>query len=434
MRRRILTAILAITALSILLFGVPLAIVVERFVDQDATLRLERQAILASRDVPADFSTSNDPVELPGGESGASLALYGRDGKRVVGDGPLTADSVTVDALANRVSDTEIGDARVVAVPVNANEQVIGAIRAEQPTSASDARAWRIGGLLAALAAAVFAVGAAVAVVVARRLARPVRRLADATVALGAGTFDLVVIPTGIAELDAAGNSLTTTAQRLDAALQRERSFSADASHQLRTPLAGLRAAIETELQFPRPDPTVVLTEALDDIDRLERTIAELLSIARAQQKPDQHVDLEAVLAQTREHWHGRLAALGRPLRIESADVSPVLGNPVLLRHALDVVLDNAVVHGAGAVTITVETGPTSAKISINDEGPGFDGTSRQAEPSDSSYDHGHGLELAERLLASMTARLVIARRGPSPIINIALPVVPTTPESGETP
>ncbi|MCB9389996.1 MAG: hypothetical protein H6512_10655 [Acidimicrobiia bacterium] len=85
MKRRILVAILAITALSILLFAVPLGVLVERFVDQEATLRLERQAILAGRAVPADYATDNDPVELPAGEDGALLALYDMSGDLVVG-------------------------------------------------------------------------------------------------------------------------------------------------------------------------------------------------------------------------------------------------------------------------------------------------------------------------------------------------------------
>ena len=75
MRRRILAAILSVTAVAIVLFGVPLAIVVQRFVDDDAALRVERAAVLASRQVPADFATSNDPVELPTNSDGITFAL-----------------------------------------------------------------------------------------------------------------------------------------------------------------------------------------------------------------------------------------------------------------------------------------------------------------------------------------------------------------------
>lgn len=65
---------------------------VDRLLEEDATLLIERQAVLAAREVPADFSTSADPVELPTGTNGVSLAFYDRTGKLVSGDGPARAD------------------------------------------------------------------------------------------------------------------------------------------------------------------------------------------------------------------------------------------------------------------------------------------------------------------------------------------------------
>ncbi|MCU1364410.1 MAG: Histidine kinase, partial [Ilumatobacteraceae bacterium] len=55
MRRRILVAILSIAGIAVVLFGVPLSIVVDRLVEEDATLRIERQAVLAAREVPGDY-------------------------------------------------------------------------------------------------------------------------------------------------------------------------------------------------------------------------------------------------------------------------------------------------------------------------------------------------------------------------------------------
>ena len=87
MRRRILLAILSISSIAIVLFAFPLAIVTERFVDEDATLRLERQAIVAARLVPGDYRTSQRPDRA--GERGRpDLALYDSDGVRVTGVGP----------------------------------------------------------------------------------------------------------------------------------------------------------------------------------------------------------------------------------------------------------------------------------------------------------------------------------------------------------
>lgn len=415
MRRRILVAILSVTAIAVVLFGVPLAIVIERFVDEDASLRVERQAVLASRTVPGDFATSNDPVELPDSSDGISLALYDVNGLLVTGHGPATADATTIRALGNQVTDAETSGLHIVAVPVAADEQVIGAIRAQQSASTSNARARRFIALLGLLGVGVIAVGAAIGYVVAGRLARPVRRLRDAAVQLGDGDFTIDVPRSRVPELDQAAQAMTNTAQRLDDLVTRERSFSADASHQLRTPLAGLRAAIETELEFPRPDHTEVLHDALGDIDRLERTITELLSIARTSPTTREPIRVADLLTEIDATWRGPFAADGRPLSIDDLHDCPLVhGNSAMLRHALDVLLDNALKHGAGEVRIEHHVAVDTVTISITDEGPGFTDT-----PVDDL--HGLGLPLARRLVGAMPGRLVMANTGHHPTIDVVL-------------
>jgi signal transduction histidine kinase len=422
MRRRILIAILSVTVVAVVLFGVPLAILIERFVDKEATLRVERVAVLASRSVPDDFPTG-DPVELPDSRDGTVVALYDRDGMLVVGQGPAVADVPTLQALKGDVTDTEMAGTRIVAVPVSANEQLLGVIRAEQSTAASDARSRRIIALLAVLAAGVIAVGAAIGYFVAGRLARPVRRLRDAAVRLGDGDFTVAVPPSRVPELHQAADAITVTAGRLDDLVTRERSFSADASHQLRTPIAGMRAAIETELEFPRPDRTDVLHETLRDIDRLERIITELLSIARTPRAVHGSVSLAALLTDVEATWRGRLAASGRRLTVvQASDSLAVRGNRAMLRHALDVLLDNALSHGGGEVRVDLHCTAHAVTLSISDEGAGFAG--EPAAPNKRVHDdgpHGLGLPLARRLVEAMPGRLAIARAGAHPRVDIVL-------------
>ncbi len=421
MRRRILLAIFSVVALALALFALPLAIVVERFVDEDAMLRVERQAILTTRVVPGDYATSGDTVELPPNADGIQLALYNPSGALVTGVGPPTADAATQRALTNHVTDSETDRTRVVAVPVAANEQIIGAIRAEQSTAASDARTQRIMLLLGSLAIGVVAIGAGIGYVIAGRLARPVRALRDAAIQLGDGDFTLEIPRSSVPEVDQAAVAMTVTAARLDDLVTRERSFSADASHQLRTPLAGLRAAIETELEFPRPDSTVVLRESLDDIDRLERTITELLHIARTPRTDSATVRLSQLFGEINNSWHGRLASAGRPLIIRDAYNTPaVRGNPVMLRHALDVLLDNAFTHGAGEVRLDYTVATDAIIITVSDDGPGF--TDTASNPADDSAEHGLGLPLARRLVEALPGRLVIRRLSPHPQIDVVLP------------
>jgi signal transduction histidine kinase len=113
--------------------------------------------------------------------------------------------------------------------------------------------------------------------------------------------------------------------------------------------------------------------------------------------------------------WRGQLAARGRPLVIADAhDCPPVYGNVALLRHSLDVVVDNAMNHGAGEVRIELHNASETVTISICDEGPGF-----TVDAADDR--HGLGLPLARRLVAAMSGRFVVARSGPSPRIDIVL-------------
>jgi signal transduction histidine kinase len=420
-RRRILVAILSITGIAVLLFGIPLSIVVDRLVEEDATLRIERQAVLAGREVPADYATSGDPVELPPGAEAVSLALYDPSGALVMGDGPTTADDTVHRALRNQIATSESSDALVVAIPVTGNERVIGAIRGSQPISRSDARTFRIVALVASLAVLVIAIGAVVSYIVAGRLARPVRRLRDAAVQLGDGDFTVEVPHSGVPELDDAVDALALTARRLDDLVSRERAFSADASHQLRTPLAGLRSGIETELAFPRADPTQILRESLDDIGRLERTIAELLTLARTPTLAAATCSLADVQVDLRADWHGRFAARGRRITLaDAATVPKMIGSGAVLRHALDVLLDNALVHGAGEARVDHAVGDDSITIVVSDEGSGIGApTSSHHAPDDAP--HGLGLPIARRLITSMPGRLTIVPSGRQPRIEIVL-------------
>ena len=421
MRRRILLAILSIAGLAIALFAVPLAFLVERFVDDNAMLRVERQAILAARVVPDDFATRSDAVELRPNTVGIELGLYDLQGNLVSGTGPPQADQATTAALANHVTDTETDAIRVVAVPVSADEAIIGAIRAEQSTAGSDARTQRIVLILGSLAVGVIAIGAGIGYVIAGRLARPVRDLRDAAVRLGDGDFSLDVPRSNIPEIDQASAAMTATAARLDDLVARERSFSADASHQLRTPLAGLRAAIETELEFPRPDHTEVLRESLEDIERLERTVTELLAIARTPQPDRTPVSLVQVLDEVTSTWHGRFALVGRPLTVADASDAPeVRGNPLMLRHALDVLLDNALTHGDGRVRIDLHEGADTVTITVSDEGPGFLAPPITTSPPTTTTS-GLGLPLAVRLTEALPGRLVVRRTSRHPQIDIVL-------------
>ncbi|MEZ5256733.1 MAG: HAMP domain-containing sensor histidine kinase [Ilumatobacteraceae bacterium] len=417
---------LSVATLAVIGFGVPLAFIIERFIEADATATVERAAVLASREVSLDFATSDDPVEFATRDDGITLSLYDLRGDRFAGDGPLQADAVTLQALQNEVVDGEVEGQLVVAVPVAADESVVGAVRASRDTSVSDERTLRILTLLAGLGAGVVAVSGVLGWLLAGRLSRPVGRLRDAARQLGDGDFTIEVPASPVPELDQVAEAMNATADRLGTMVARERSFSSDASHQLRTPIAGMRAAIETELEYPRGDPAEALGELLEDVERLERTVTELLLIARTNPSAAS-IELGPVLHEIDSSWRRRIERHGRAFRVDPVRYSPpVSANSAMLRHLLDVLVDNALHHGRGAVAISVTSSEETVTIGVSDEGPGI-----PAAPSAPSTDaatagaeaapHGLGLPLATRLADAMGGRLRINPPGTSPTIELVL-------------
>ena len=256
-----------------------------------------------------------------------------------------------------------------------------------------------------------------------QRRAEPLERLAGAAQTLGDGDFTVRAPLAGITEIDAAGAALTRTAERLGDLVGRERAFSADASHQLRTPLTGLRLRLETALEGEDLRPAV--EAALETADRLERTIDELIALARDSPTARTPVDLPALLAESRASWQDELAAAGRTLRMSAApDLPGTPASAAATRQILDVLLANAVRHGAGTVTIAVRDADTALAVDVTDEGAGVltppdELFRRRAE---GATGHGIGLALARALAEAEGGRLILARSGSAPVFTLLLP------------
>jgi signal transduction histidine kinase len=422
-RRRVLLAIVGVTAAAVTVFALPLGFAVGRIYRDDELIRLERTATAATLQVDLRAGAA-DPVELPpGGDT--ELAYYDRSGRRVAGRGPAIADAPVLEALRRGTVSDHSGDGRLaVAVPVASAERVAGAMRAGRSDAELTSRVSRARLLLAALGAVVVLGAAAAALLLSRRLTRPLERLADAARRLGHGDFTVRAPRAGVAELDAVGGALDSTAERLDRLLARERAFSADASHQLRTPLAALRIEIEADaLDRPAGDGAGA-ARALEQVDRLEETIDALLAVARDEQRPVEPLDLRELLREVGDAWRGPLAEYGRPLRIAvEADVPAVRGDHVVVRQVIDVLVDNACRHGGGVVTVAARAAGAGAAIEVSDEGAGFDGDTERyfARRGGAAEGHGIGLALARSLAAAEGGMLTLDRASP-PLFVLRLP------------
>lgn len=427
MRARLLRSIVAVTILAVVLFGVPLAVAAARLYRSREVSRLERQATLAAGALPTSGLRGTDPIELPRHPGPVRLALYDDRGRRAAGTGPTQGDELVTQALRGKVVDEHEGAWLAVAVPVHDEELVVGAARAAVPWDSVDDATHRSWFVMAGLAAGAVAIAGAVAVWQSSRLSAPVRAVAARAADLGRGDFASRVDASGVAELDEVTDALNRAAARLDEMVARERRFAADVSHQLNTPLTSLRLALESALVTPGADLPASIHQAIDEVGRLERTVDTLLALQRDDRLADGTCDPAAVSTAVAGRFRSALASAGRPLRLElEPDLPAVRCSGEILGEVLSVLMDNAVMHGDGEVTLAGRRAGSGVVLDIEDAGAGVVGDrdvvfQRRAAQATG---HGIGLALARSLAEAHGARLELTRAGPQPVFSVALPGV----------
>lgn len=433
MRQRILSVGMLAAVLATMLFGIPFAIVVGQLQVANTRSQMERVADDTAVKVTAVYAGDSGGIDLDNEpQHGFNLALYDSGGLRASGTGPTTADAVVREAMrTGDVIDGTIGGRLVVAAPVNSIDRgtrpavtVAGAVRVSASRSQVYWRELPTYLTMAALALIGLAAAAMFARWQAGRLAEPLEELAHTSRELGAGDFSVRAAASGIREIDSAASSLNSTATRLGNLVSRERAFSADASHQLRTPLTGLRLGLEMALDQPDTDLRPAVVAAIGQADRLERIVDDLLDLARDVPNRDELLDLPAMLAQLHADRLDELTAAGRPLVIVTEpDLPAVTTSPSAVRQILSVLLDNATLHGTGQITVTARNAGTALAIDVADEGPGITRTEAElfVRRAEHATGHGIGLALARSLAEAEGGRLRLTQPAP-PIFTLLLP------------
>ena len=419
----------ASAALAVVLFALPLAVALHQLFLTAEMGQLERSALRTAITVGPDFAVS-DPAELPAEEPPEQLGLYDSSGRRLSGTGPAAADSATRAALAGQLGQQVESGLIVLAIPVSSAEQVIGAVRAATPSAA----VWRRTVLAWAALAVIAAIAVMLAAIVARRLARrisaPLEQLAEASRALGAGDFTVRTTLSGMPEIDLAGDALNATAVRLSDLVARERQITSNVSHQLRTPLTGLRASLEAALADPGADLRGAARAAIESVDRVEVRIDELVELTRGTPVATTGVALQPVLQAAADRWRGALAGVGRRLRLYVEEDLPLVSvSAPGIEQILEILLENAMRHGAGTVTVTGRTVDVAVAVDVGDEGSGIVAdvdVFRRGHSSDGGA--GIGLALARTIAEDSHCRLRVSQRTPSTTLTLLMPTVPTTP------
>ena len=374
------------------------------------------------------------PASLPRPPHGTTLAIYAADGRLLGGKGPATADPVVTQTLADStVHHQRDSGSLFAAVPIAEGGHVAYAIRATTSTAEVYPRIRITWLLMVALGAVVLIVTWQLARWQAQRLARPLEHLSAAASTLGHGDFTVRTQPSGIPEIDAVNAALNQTAARIGDLIDRERTVTANASHQLRTPLTGLRLGLEAALDSPNADHHQAITDAIAATERLDHTIDDLIALARGTTPATEPLALDALLAEITDTWHSVLAEIGRPLRISADGGLPRSpASSAAVRQILGVLIDNAVQHGVGTVTVHARDAGAAVAVDVFDEGTQLDGDETDLFDRHPTGGHGIGLPLARNLAEAEGGRLCLSSRTPT-TFTLFVPGSPQPPPSEQT-
>jgi signal transduction histidine kinase len=397
--------VIAVTITGLLLGG-PLAFVSWRLVEY--ATRTDLRGRLAQVVEQLDDQIPTTPLS-PAADLG-SVARALPPGAQLVVDSPWIGHSVLgadpgPDAVTESLPLGQHGIARL-AIPS-------GGMRGDQMQAVA---------LIVLLVGLSVGIGAAIATLAARRLAEPLRDVADRAARLGTGDFRLAPARHGIPELDQVAELLDNSAAALAALIARERDLVGDVSHQLRSRLTALQLRLDELATHPDPATAAEAEAALEQAERLGAVLDDLLrATEEARAATAEPVELAELLRDVVADWQPQADADARSLRLRVADALVARVTPGRLREALGVLIDNALRHGAGVVTLSARwTGVEPDQMVVVEVTDGGEGVPEELAPHvfdrgiSGASSTGVGLALARALVEADGGRLELSSARPA--------------------
>lgn len=334
----------------------------------------------------ANFSDSSD-VRVPGLAASQSLTQVVSSTGDVL-ESAGAADShqpllgagrlVRAERAAVRFTETlpTLGRTRLLAIPTGSGEIVV----VGNSLSSVEQAGARLQALLAVGGLAALLFGGGASWWLAGRALRPIDELSIAAAAIDGDDLDRrVPVPPAADEAARLARTLNRLLERISASVDKERAFLADASHELRTPVAVLRAELEVALRSPStPDAAREVLESMnEETGRLARLTDDLLALARADAGRLQIVRRASDLKAPADHAARQVRPLAtkRGLAIQTRlQPAPARIDPDRISQVAMNLLDNAIRHTPEGGTIVVETGISDGQafLAVTDEGPGI--------------------------------------------------------------
>jgi signal transduction histidine kinase len=401
MRRRLAISLVAVAAIILVVFSVPLAYFVsdverDRLVtalERDAfilaghakeTLNINEGAVLPSlQPYVNQYESINDPRVIVVNREGLVVATNDATvdlGKSFASRPEVTKALTGVPAVGERDSRT-LGEPLVfVAVPVLLGDDVLGAVRISHPRSHIDEEVRRrlvgIGtaGLITLIAAAI------VSIPLALGIARPIERLTRRTEKLAEGDFsvraDEASGPPEVRELSQSFNSM---ASRLGLLIDGQRQFASAVSHQLRTPLTALRLRLEQaqdSLGAGNPIAAEALEASRAETDRLQEMVEQLLALARIEGRAAAvgTVDAVEVVTSRADLWSSLANERGVDFQLDVPASARCVAIDGALEQIVDNYIDNALTVAPDNSNIVLRVSQVGNKtfVDVCDSGPGL--------------------------------------------------------------
>ncbi|HUA40213.1 MAG TPA: HAMP domain-containing sensor histidine kinase [Streptosporangiaceae bacterium] len=409
MQRRLLISMLAVAVVAVLALGVPLAFVLGRLQVDDANQELLHDAEYLAKTLDHRYAQdSAQGLPLPVKQTATDPDRYvvvweTAPSGRIL---PPVHTGTQPPKHAFRYATYSYGDFKVYVAANNAD--LSGNL---------DEELLLVGGV------ALVAVGLAVVLglLYSRTITRPLEELAAAADRLGSGDSSPLGRRYGIQELDRVAEGLDGSVQRINDLLSAERDFAVDASHQLRTPLTALSMRLE-EMLSAADYPDVVREEgaaALAQTERLADVVGQLLGRARRTATGVPTVaSVDEIVGQQVVEWEPAFRRHGRRLAVAGEKRLFAFATPGGASQVIATLLDNALVHGAGTVTIRTSRTRRSVVVEVRDEGSGVptELAPRIFERSVSGSPNGTGLglALARTIAAADGGQVVLVRPRPA--------------------
>ena len=259
------------------------------------------------------------------------------------------------------------------------------------------------------------------------RALQPVYAMRTALATISGASMDQRVPEPGTGdEVDQLARTMNSMLERLEHASDRQRRFVSDASHELRSPVASIRATVEVaQRRGPEADWPDVARRVLADDERLERMVDELLELARLDETPEALpstlVDVDDIVLDEASRLTDRATML-----TDRVSAGRVRGSRSQLERVVRNLLDNAVRHARSTVAVSLATGPRSdadstpvVRLTVDDNGPGISEEDRERVfERFTRLQEGRGRDAGGAGLGLAMVRAIVERHGGTVVIE----------------